>query len=102
MLFVPGMIPVAVVSELILYLSHDDGPSVTVAALELEVFHPGEEFLQVDLSSLLIGGVGAPEEHRMVVEEPAGETSELPLSADVGPWPEYCEHVLLLYHLQKS
>ena len=102
MFFVPGMITVAVVSELILYLSHDDGSSVTEAALELEVLHPREKFLQVDLSSLFVGRVGAPEEHRVVMEEPAGQTSKLPLPADVGAGSEYCEHVLLLYHLQKS
>ena len=102
MFFVSGMITVAVVSKLILYLSHDDGPSVTKAALELEMFHPREKFLQVDLSPLFVGGVGAPEEHRVVMEEPAGQTSKLPLPADVGPRPKYCKHVLLLYHLQKS
>ena len=102
MFLVPGMVTVAVVSKLVLYLSHDDGSSVTEAALELEVFHPRQEFLQVDLSPLLVGRVGAPEEHWVVMEEPARQTSKLPLPADVGPGPEYCKHVLLLYHLQKS
>ena len=102
MFLVPGMIPVAVVSELVLYLSHDDRPPVTEAALELEVSHPREELLQVDLGPLLIGRVGAPEEHGVVVEQPAGQPAELPLPADVGPGPEYGEHVLLLDHLQKS
>ena len=102
MFLVPGMVSVAVVSKLVLYLRHDDGASVTEAALELEVFHPGQKFLQVDLSPLFVGRVGAPEEHRVVMEEPAGQTSKLPLPADVGPGPKYCEHVLLLYHLQKS
>ena len=102
MFLVPGMVSVAVVSKLVLYLRHDDGASVTEAALELEAFHPGQKFLQVDLSPLFVGRVGAPEEHRVVMEEPARQTSKLPLPADVGPGSEYCEHVLLLYHLQKS
>ena len=96
------MITVAVVSELVLYLSHDDRPSVAQAALELEVSDSRQELLQVDLRPLFIGRVGAPEEHRVVVEEPAGQPPKLPLPADVGPGSENCEHVLLLYHLQKS
>ena len=102
MILVSRMVSVAVVTKLVLDLSHDDGTSTAATALELELPHSGQELLQVDLSPLLVGLVGAPEEHGMVMEEPAGQTSELPLSADVGPGPEYGEHVLLLYHLQKS
>ena len=96
------MITVAVVSELVLNLSHDDRPSVAQAALELEVSVPRQELLQVDLSSLFVGLEGAPEEHGMITEEPAGETSELPLATYVGTGPEDGEHVLLLNHLEKS
>ena len=102
MFLVPGMVSVSVVTKLILYLSHDDGSPSANAALELEVLHPRQELLQVDLSPLFIRLVGAPEEHGMVVQEPAGETSELPLATDVGTGPEDGEHVLLLNHLEKS
>ena len=102
MLLVPGMVAVTVITKLVLNLSHDDGTSTNTAALKLEVAHSGQELLQVDLSSLFVGLEGAPEEHGMITEEPAGETSELPLATDVGTGPEDGEHVLLLNHLEKS
>ena len=39
--------------------------------------------MEYDLSPLLVGLEGAPEEHWMIVQEPAGEPAELPLPADV-------------------
>jgi len=57
--------------------------------------------MEYDLSPLLVGLEGAPEEHWMIVQEPAGEPAELPLPADVWTRAKYGQHVLLLYHLQK-
>ena len=74
--------------------------------------------MEYDLSPLLVGLEGAPEEHWMIVQEPAGEPAELPLPTDVGTCntrsaphqsdkqsvstrTKYGEHILLLYHLEK-
>ena len=38
----------------------------------------------------------------MIVQEPGGQTSKLPLPADVGPRPEDGQHVLLSDHLDES
>ena len=52
--------------------------------------------------SCLVRGIGAAEEHRMIVQKPGGQASELPLPADVGPRSKDGEHVLLSDHLDKS
>ena len=54
------------------------------------------------IDSCLIWGIGAPEEHWVIVQQPAGQTAKLPLPADVGPGPEDRKHVLLGNHLDES
>lgn len=56
MLLVPGVVAIAVVPELVLYLGHDDGPPHPRLGLPLEVSHPGQQLLQVGLGPLLDTG----------------------------------------------
>ena len=60
------MISITIVAIFILNLSHDDGTNsggvVTLTAVELKMLDPGQQFIEVDLCSLLVRGIGAIEE----------------------------------------
>ena len=99
---VPRMISIPIVPKLVLNLCHDDGPRRVSLRVPLEVAHPYQQLGQVGLGAVLVGGEGAPEEHRVIVQEPAGQAPKLPFTADVGTRPEYGKHVFLCYHLYKS
>ena len=55
-LLVPGVVSIAVIPELVLYLGHDDGPRPPRLRVPLEVSHPGQQLRQVGLGPLLDTG----------------------------------------------
>ena len=57
-LLVPGVVSIAVIPKLVLYLGHDDGPRHPRLGVPLEVAHPGQQLSQVDLGSLLSSDQG--------------------------------------------